>query len=262
MASWARRSAFCRSGRQPQHRSRCLPHNRWSTGCARRIPSAHGRLAAAAYPGLPIGRHDVALILGAALLALTPGLWRGTRTAVSLTVIGLVALAALNAGHGRYGDAAVEAGLALLLALGRGAFRLGCSNRPGPVVACAALVAWGLAAGAVLSAPGRPAHGGPRHRRGPAPPGRPRADGGLGAPDQRGLGRADRRAHRRRGDDLGAGAALARPSRPRPATTTPSTSTGPPGRSSTPTAPIRCRRSCCGPTRRWRSPPAACSPTG
>ena len=116
-------------------------------------PHAHRRLTAAAYPGLPIGRHDVALILGVALLALTPGLWRGTRTAVSLTVIGLVALAALNAGHGRYGDAGVEAGLALLLALGRGAFRLGCSNRPGPVVACAALVAWGLAAGAVLSAP-------------------------------------------------------------------------------------------------------------
>ena len=116
-------------------------------------PDAHRHLAAAAYPGLPIGRHDVALILGAALLALTPGLWRGTRTAVSLTVIGLVALAALNGGHGRYGDAAVEAGLALLLALGRRAFRLGCSNRPAPVVACAALVAWGLAAGAVLSAP-------------------------------------------------------------------------------------------------------------
>ena len=116
-------------------------------------PDAHRRLTAAAYPGLPIGRHDVALILGVALLALTPGLWRGTRTAVTLTVIGLVALAALNAGHGRYGDAGVEAGLALLLALGRGAFRLGCSNRPGPVVACAALVAWGLAAGAVLSAP-------------------------------------------------------------------------------------------------------------
>jgi lysyl-tRNA synthetase class 2 len=95
----------------------------------------------------------VALILGGALLALTPGLWRGTRTAVSLTVVGLVALAALNAGHGRFGDASVEAGMAFLLMLGRGAFRLGCSNRPAPVVAGAALVAWGLAAGAVLSAP-------------------------------------------------------------------------------------------------------------
>src|ERR1700759_3659579 len=113
---------------------------------------AHRRLAAAD-PGFPLGRHDVALILGAALLALTPGLWRGTRTAVSLTIIGLVALAALNAGHGRFGDASVEAGMAVLLTLGRGALRLGCSNRPAPVVAGAALVAWGLAAGAVLSAP-------------------------------------------------------------------------------------------------------------
>jgi len=114
--------------------------------------AGHRRLAAAG-EGFAIGRHGLVLILGAALLAVTPRLWRGTRTAVSLTVIGLVALAALNLGHERYGDAAVEAGLALLLALGRGAFPLGCSNRPRPVIAGAALVAWGLAAGAVISAP-------------------------------------------------------------------------------------------------------------
>ena len=153
MASWARRSAFCRSGRQPQHQSRCLPHNRWSTGCARCSPTLTGTSPRPPTRACPSAATTWRCILGAALLALTPGLWRGTRTAVSLTVIGLVALAALNGGHGRYGDAAVEAGLALLLALGRRAFRLGCSNRPAPVVACAALVAWGLAAGAVLSAP-------------------------------------------------------------------------------------------------------------
>jgi lysyl-tRNA synthetase, class II len=113
----------------------------------------HHRLAGVAGLGFPIGRHGLVLILGAALLALTPGLWRGTRTAVSLTVVGLIALAAMNAGHGRVADAAVEAGLALLLALGRSAFPLGCSNRPRPLIAGAALVAWGLAAGAVLSAP-------------------------------------------------------------------------------------------------------------
>jgi lysyl-tRNA synthetase class 2 len=113
----------------------------------------HGRLAATEYPGFPIDRHALALILGAALLALTPGLWRGTRTAVSLTIIGLVALVALNAGHERYGEATVGACLALMLVLGRGAFRLGCSNRPRPAIAGAALVAWGLAAGAILSAP-------------------------------------------------------------------------------------------------------------
>jgi lysyl-tRNA synthetase class 2 len=114
---------------------------------------AHRRLAVAAYPGFPMGRHAVELILGAALLALTPGLWRGTRTAVSLTVIGLVALAALNAGHGHYAPAIVEASLAIMLTVGRGAFRLGCSNRPRPAIALAALGAWSLAAGAILSAP-------------------------------------------------------------------------------------------------------------
>jgi lysyl-tRNA synthetase, class II len=114
---------------------------------------AHHRLAVAAYPGFRLGHHALALIIGAALLALTPGLWRGTRTAVSLTIIGLVALAALNAGRGRFGEATVEACLALMLTLGRGAFRLGCSNRPRPAIALAAVVSWGLAAGAVVSAP-------------------------------------------------------------------------------------------------------------
>lgn len=114
---------------------------------------AHRRLAATAYPGFPVSRHALALILGAALLALIPGLWRGTRTAVSLTIIGLVALAALSAGHRRPGQAIVEACLALMLTAGRGAFPLGCSNRPRPAIALAALAAWGLAAGAILSAP-------------------------------------------------------------------------------------------------------------
>jgi lysyl-tRNA synthetase class 2 len=115
-------------------------------------PAPHPGLGGAVYD-LPAGRHVVALILGAALLALTPMVWRGTRTAVALTITGLLALAALNAGHGRYAEAAVEACLGLMLALGLGAFRLGCSNRPRPAIACAALLAWGLAFGAVLSAP-------------------------------------------------------------------------------------------------------------
>jgi lysyl-tRNA synthetase, class II len=113
----------------------------------------HRRLASTVYPGFPVGRHALALILGAALLALIPRLWRGTRTAVSLTIIGLAALAALNAGHGRPGDAIVEGCLALLLTAGRGAFPLGSSNRPRPAIALAALGAWGVAAGAILSAP-------------------------------------------------------------------------------------------------------------
>jgi lysyl-tRNA synthetase class 2 len=113
----------------------------------------HRRLAETAYPGFPVGRAALALILGAALLALTPGLWRGTRTAVSLTIIGLSALAALNAGHGHFDEATVEACLAVMLTAGRGAFRLGCSNRPRPAIALAAVAAWGLAAGAIVSAP-------------------------------------------------------------------------------------------------------------
>ncbi len=113
----------------------------------------HRRLGATAYPGFPVGRHALELILGAALLALTPGLWRGTRTAVSLTIVGLVALAALNGSHRHFSEAIVEACLALMLTAGRGAFRLGCSNRPRPAIALAALSSWGLAAGAILSAP-------------------------------------------------------------------------------------------------------------
>jgi lysyl-tRNA synthetase class 2 len=113
----------------------------------------HGRLAVTAYPGLPVGRHALELIVGAALLALIPGLWRGTRTAVSLTITGLVALAALNAGHGHVGEATVETSLAVLLTAGRAAFPLGCSNRPRPAIALAAVAAWSMAAGAIISAP-------------------------------------------------------------------------------------------------------------
>jgi lysyl-tRNA synthetase, class II len=113
----------------------------------------HRRLTATGYPGFPVGRHALAVTLGAALLALAPGLWRGTRTAVSLTIIGLVALAALNASHGHFDEAIVEACLAIMLTVGRSAFQLGCSNRPRPAIALAALAAWGLAAGALLSAP-------------------------------------------------------------------------------------------------------------
>lgn len=106
-----------------------------------------------AVPHVPPGAHIVALVLGVTLLVLMPRLWRGTRTAVALTIIGLVGLAALNAAHGRYAETTVEAGLALLLGLGRRAFRLGCSNRPRPVIAGAAVVAWGLAYAAVRCAP-------------------------------------------------------------------------------------------------------------
>lgn len=113
----------------------------------------HRRLAVTAYPGYPVSRHDLELILGAALLALIPGLWRGTRTAVSLTIMGLVALAGLHAAHGHVGAAIVEASVAVMLTVGRAAFPLGCTNRPRPAIALGAVAAWGLAAGAIASAP-------------------------------------------------------------------------------------------------------------
>src|SRR5947209_15840069 len=50
----------------------------------------HGRPAIAPYPGFVLGHHEVALAVGASLLVLTPGLWRGTHTAVSLAIAGLV----------------------------------------------------------------------------------------------------------------------------------------------------------------------------
>jgi lysyl-tRNA synthetase class 2 len=106
-----------------------------------------------ALPRLPAATHVLSVIVGLALVALAPRLWRGTRTAVTLAVLGLVTLAALNAGHGRYADATVQAGLAVLLAMARGAFRLGCSNRPRPSIVCAALVTWSLAFGALVCAP-------------------------------------------------------------------------------------------------------------
>lgn len=113
----------------------------------------HRRIAETTYPGFPVGHHALALIVGGALLSLTPGLWRGTRTAVSLTIVGLVALVALNADHSHVAEAIVEGCLAVMLVRGRRAFRLGCSNRPRPAIALAALAAWSLAAGAILSAP-------------------------------------------------------------------------------------------------------------
>lgn len=102
---------------------------------------------------LPPDTHLLALIVGGALLALTPRLWRGTRTAVALTIVGLLTLAALNTAHARYAPATVEGALVLLLALGRRAFCLGCSNRPRPAILGAAVAAWALACSAVLCAP-------------------------------------------------------------------------------------------------------------
>jgi lysyl-tRNA synthetase class 2 len=106
-------------------------------------------------PDLPSETHLLSVLVGLALLVLTPRLWQGTRTAVSLALGGLIALAVLNAFKARYGEAAVELGLASLLTLGRGAFPLGCGNRLRLSVVCAAVGAWGVTYCARLVAPSR-----------------------------------------------------------------------------------------------------------
>jgi lysylphosphatidylglycerol synthetase-like protein (DUF2156 family) len=71
-------------------------------------------------PGLPSLAHILALLLGLALLVLTPRLWRGTRTAVSLAIAGLLLLAMLNIVKGlAYEESIPEACLALLLIAAR-----------------------------------------------------------------------------------------------------------------------------------------------
>ena len=103
----------------------------------------------AAWTGLRVA----ALVLGLLLVALIPGLWRGTRTAVALSIAALAGLATLSAVHGRIVLTIVQAGVALMLILGRGAFRLGCTNRPARGIAGAALSAWVLSIAAVLATP-------------------------------------------------------------------------------------------------------------
>jgi len=103
--------------------------------------------------GLPSQAHVLAVLLGLALLVLTPRLWRGTRTAVSLAVAGLLALAALNLAKPHWGEAGVEVALAGLLVVGRAAFPFGCRNRPRIAVVCTAIGAWGLTYCALRVAP-------------------------------------------------------------------------------------------------------------
>ena len=104
-------------------------------------------------PDLFSETHLLSVVVGFGLLALTPRLWRGTRTAVSLAIIGLGALAALNAFKGHYGEGIVEVCLASMLTLARSSFPLGCRNRPRLAVVCAAVGAWGLSYCALRLAP-------------------------------------------------------------------------------------------------------------
>ena len=216
-------------------------------------------------PELPAAGHVGALALGVPLLVLTPRLWRGTRTAVALTIGGLLGLAALNAVHGRGAEASVEAGVALMLGLGRRAFRLGCSNRPRPAIAGAAAIAWALACAAVLAATldrGGAGHVLARVLSHPAihVGGRViRTAGGRHVPD----GEWDRVVEVLIAAAVGISLlALRSLVSPAPAANRHSEPEYRAARAIVDaTGPTRCRRSCCGPTRRSRSPPAACCPT-
>jgi lysyl-tRNA synthetase class 2 len=109
---------------------------------------------AVAYRGLlPPETHLVSIIVGLALLTLVPRLLRGTRTAGSVVALGIGVLAGLSAVSGDWWRVAVQLTLCLLLLRARGAFPLGCRNRPRRTYAAAALGAWIVAYGALRIAP-------------------------------------------------------------------------------------------------------------
>ena len=100
-------------------------------------------------------------MVGLGLLVLVPLLWRGTRTAASLAILGLALLATLSLLKSHYMEATFELALCSLLAVAHRSFPLGCRNRPRLAIVCAALGAWGLAYCALRVAPlvpGHPAH--------------------------------------------------------------------------------------------------------
>ncbi len=77
------------------------------------VRHAHG----ASRVDLTTGGRLLTLLVGAALLALGPRLWRGTRTATTLAICGLIALAALNAVASRWAPAAIQVALATVLTI-------------------------------------------------------------------------------------------------------------------------------------------------
>lgn len=130
------------------------------SGIANDDPHRQSLLGGLAPPDLPSELQVLSVIVGVALLALTPRLWRGTRTAVPITVGGLGALTAMSAVKGHWEEAAIQLLLALLLAAGRRAFPIGCRNRPQLAFVCAAVAAWGLAYLTLRLAPLVPPHAG------------------------------------------------------------------------------------------------------
>jgi lysyl-tRNA synthetase, class II len=120
----------------------------------------HALLGGLVTPDLPSEVQVLSVMVGLALLAVAPRLWRGTRTAVPLATGGLLLLAVTSVVKGRWEAAGLEIGLAALITLGRRSFRIGCRNRPQLAVVCAAVGAWGLTYLALRLAPLVPSHGG------------------------------------------------------------------------------------------------------
>jgi lysyl-tRNA synthetase class 2 len=117
-------------------------------------PARRRLLGGLAPAGLGSVAHVLAMLVGFALLVLTPRLWGGMRRAASLAIAGLLLLAVLSILKGlEYEQAIPEVCLALLLACGRSAFPLGCRSRPRLVVVLGAFAAWALTCGALLLAP-------------------------------------------------------------------------------------------------------------
>jgi lysyl-tRNA synthetase class 2 len=107
-----------------------------------------------AYRGLlPPGTHIVSIIVGLALLTVVPRLLRGTRTALSMALLGISVLALLSAGGDQWARTAVQLTLCLLLIRARDSFPLGCRNRPRRTYALAALGTWLAAYVALRLAP-------------------------------------------------------------------------------------------------------------
>ena len=104
-------------------------------------------------PSLPPETHLAAILIGLALLAIVPAMWRSIRRAMVLAVVGLLALVALNILRADYGEALIELCLVSLLAAGRATFKRGCVARPRLLVVYAACAGWGLVYCALLLVP-------------------------------------------------------------------------------------------------------------
>jgi len=112
-------------------------------------PSLRGReqqIEMLAPRAVPSSAHLLAILVSLSLLVLAAGLWRGTRRALTLTVVLLALVALLNLVKGLdYDESLLDLALMTGLGLGRRAFVLGCAPRPRVVMAIGAVIIWALA---------------------------------------------------------------------------------------------------------------------